>query len=393
MQSVRPADKRSSNLELLRIMMMILIVAHHYAHHGGFRFPDEIISLNRLWIQLITIGGKLGVDVFVLISGYFLIHSTGHKTARTVRIWFRLLTYSLIPFCLLAAFGQIRFTPERLIHSLLPISYDCWWFASAYFVLYLFIPFINRFLHSMNKKEYQRYLLVLLTIWCVIPTLLHVEMQRNNLLWFFCLYSMIGYYRLHHHAARHRGSTCILLAAAILLAVYASAIVLDLIGRNHPFAAEHALFFYDYYSIPIVIAALLLVIGFSRIRMKQSRLINTVSAAMFGVYLIHDNPYIRKLLWDKIFRNASFAESRMLIPHSIAAVLVTFAACTAIELIRIRVLEKPCERLYLFIAGKADRLADRILSYGRLNGGQTPEARTEEPEDTHWEGQTNEHQD
>ena len=386
MQQARTADKRDSNLELLRIIMMILIVAHHFALHGGFDYPTDTVSLNRLWIQFIQVGGKLGVNVFVLISGYFLIHSTEHRTVRTVRLWFRLLTYSLIPFCLLAAFGQVRFTTERLIHSLLPVAYDCWWFASAYLILYIFTPFINRFLHSMSKKEYRRYLLILMTVWCVIPTFLHVEMQRNNLLWFFCLYSVIGYYRLHHHDVKYKGSACILLAGLIILAVLVSAAVLDVIGRSSRYAADHALFFYDYYSIPILAASLLLVIGFSRISMKRSRVINTISAATFGVYLIHDNPYVRKLLWEKIFRNASYADSSLLIPYSIGAVLAVFAACTAIELIRIHALEKPCRGIFSFIADRIDGLAGKILSIKPLSSGTEPGVESRE-------GDTDEHKD
>ena len=163
MRDARPADKRESNLELLRIIMMVLIVAHHFAYHGGFEYPWQTVSLNRLWIQLMMIGGKLGVDVFVLISGYFLINAERLKTVRPVRMWFQLLTYSLVPFCLLAATGQVRFTAERLLHSLLPIAYDGWWFASAYFSLYLFAPFIDRFLRAMDRNEYRRFLLILMT--------------------------------------------------------------------------------------------------------------------------------------------------------------------------------------------------------------------------------------
>ena len=391
MRRAGAADKRDSNLEILRIIMMILIVAHHFALHGGFSYPDTEISLNRLWIQLMTIGGKLGADVFVLISGYFLINSERRKTVRTVRLWFRMLTYSLIPFCLLAAFGQAKFTTERLLHSLLPLSYDCWWFASAYLVLYIFIPFINRFLRAMDRKEYRRFLLVLLTVWCVIPTFLHVEMQRNNLLWFFCLYAMIGYYRLHHRTAKRKGSACILLAALILALTYATVIALDLIGRHSAYAAKHALFFYDYYSIPIVAASLLLVIGFSRIRVKQSRLINTVSAATFGVYLIHDNPYVRKWLWGTVFRNASHADSGTLIPYSAGAVLAVFAVCTAIELVRIHVLEKPCAGLYARIAERIDSLAEKILS-SKKTGGE-PDGEAAAPEEENREEETNEHKD
>ena len=386
MQHVRTTDKRDSNLELLRIIMMILIVAHHFAHHGGFSFSSDTVSLNRLWIQFITIGGKLGVDVFVLISGYFLIGSAGYRTVRSVRMWFQLLTYSLVPFCVLALLKQVSFTSGRLIQSMLPVSYDCWWFASAYFILYILTPFLNRFLHAMSKTEYRKYLLALTILWCVIPTLLHVEMQRNNLLWFVCLYSAIGYYRLHHHSAGRKGSTCIILAIVILLLTYTSVIVLDLIGRNSSFVADHAMFLYGYDSIPIVIAALLLVIGFSRINLKHSGFINTVSAATFGVYLIHDNPYIRSLLWEKLFGNASHADSRLLIPYSMLVILAVFIACTAIELVRIHTVEKHCGRFYASVAGRIDRMVDRVLSSRKSGGSASSDA-------AHEEGDTNEHQD
>ena len=51
---------RQSNIELLRIVAMVLIVAHHFAVHGGFDFPLANITVNRLWIQFIQIGGKIG---------------------------------------------------------------------------------------------------------------------------------------------------------------------------------------------------------------------------------------------------------------------------------------------------------------------------------------------
>ena len=65
--------KRQSNIELLRIVAMLLIIAHHFSLHGGFVFSTASITVNRLWIQFIQIGGEIGINVFVLISGYFLI--------------------------------------------------------------------------------------------------------------------------------------------------------------------------------------------------------------------------------------------------------------------------------------------------------------------------------
>lgn len=65
--------QRNSNIELLRIVAMLMIVAHHFSVHGGFSFDPSRISVNLIWIQFLQLGGKVGVDIFILISGYYLV--------------------------------------------------------------------------------------------------------------------------------------------------------------------------------------------------------------------------------------------------------------------------------------------------------------------------------
>lgn len=48
-------EERQSNFELLRIISMILIVAHHYAVHGGFEITEKALSLNKIWIQILSL--------------------------------------------------------------------------------------------------------------------------------------------------------------------------------------------------------------------------------------------------------------------------------------------------------------------------------------------------
>ena len=71
--SLPEKKERNSNFELLRIIAMLMIVFHHFSVHGGFNYELTDISFNRLWLYFISMGGKIGVDIFVLISGYFLI--------------------------------------------------------------------------------------------------------------------------------------------------------------------------------------------------------------------------------------------------------------------------------------------------------------------------------
>lgn len=77
---------------------MIIIIAHHFALHGNFSFPNDIVTVNRLWIQFIQIGEKIGVNVFVLISGYFLVSSKTLKVSKVIKFWLQIFTYSVVIF-------------------------------------------------------------------------------------------------------------------------------------------------------------------------------------------------------------------------------------------------------------------------------------------------------
>lgn len=65
---------RQSNLELSRILAMYLIVMHHFSVHGGVSIwsGSAPLSFNFYLDQLLSTGGKIGVNLFVLITGYFL---------------------------------------------------------------------------------------------------------------------------------------------------------------------------------------------------------------------------------------------------------------------------------------------------------------------------------
>lgn len=65
---------------------MIMIVSSHFATHGGFAFDAADLSVSRFWVGFMAMGGKLGVDIFVLISGYFLITSD-RKLPNIRRVW------------------------------------------------------------------------------------------------------------------------------------------------------------------------------------------------------------------------------------------------------------------------------------------------------------------
>lgn len=355
---------RKSNLELLRIIAMIMIVAHHFSVHGDFSFSYDTITFNRLWVQFIQIGGKIGVDIFVIISGYFLISSQSLKTNKVIKLWLQLFTYSILIFSIFTAFGLNPFSVSELIKNCLPVTFSQWWFASSYFVLYLIYPYINKLLNRLSKKEYQR-LLVLLTIcWCIIPTFTTQSFQSNNLLWFIYLYSLAGYIRIFgvNNKSKLSSAVCISLSVIIIILTFLSAVLFDVMGMKYQFFAKNATVFYEQRTLPILLSSLLLFIGFLKMNMGYKRFINLIASATFGVYLIHDNYFVRSFIWEKAFKNSSYSESNILILYSLFVIAIVFAVCTIIELLRIYVLEKNYMGLVNSFAEVIDKQKEKFLS-------------------------------
>ena len=69
---------RSSNIELFRILSMLMIVAHHYVVNSGLMNCIDAQSTLRFqdyFLLLFGWGGKTGINCFVLITGYFMCTS------------------------------------------------------------------------------------------------------------------------------------------------------------------------------------------------------------------------------------------------------------------------------------------------------------------------------
>jgi hypothetical protein len=62
------------------------------------------------------------------------------------------------------------------------------------------------------------------------------------------------------------------------------------------------------------------------------------------VYLIHDNPVVRELLWKNWLHWGVYFTSGSFIPRLVISVLLVYAVCTAIEWLRQKTVAKPMEK-------------------------------------------------
>jgi len=334
---------RNSSIEALRIMAIIMIIFHHFSFYGGFEWGTPSISIPRLWYNFIFMGGKIGVNLFVFISGYYLINDNGRvfRLNKIAKLVGQVLFYSLVIYMIGGMIGAQDLGVSSLIKACFPITFSRWWFVSTYFVLYLLHPFLNKLLHSMDKSMYQTFLLVLVTFWSVIPTFTSSSYEGNSLLWFATLYSISGYIRLYGLNNKFSTMHYFIFWLICSFLSYISSVVFTILGTKWEFFASHTTYFFGESKITTLLISLNLFMIFATLKMNYHKWINTFASASFGVYLIHDNSLIRNFLWTELFKNAHYQESLLLIPYSIMVVAIVYLVCSFIDLFRQHMIEKP----------------------------------------------------
>ena len=98
---------RNSNIELLRIVSMLMIVILHFLMHGQILKWSAFGSKEYAIYWMIEAFVFVSVNAFVLISGYFLCLSE-FKVSRPMEIWSQELFYSIVcTICCMAIGGGI----------------------------------------------------------------------------------------------------------------------------------------------------------------------------------------------------------------------------------------------------------------------------------------------
>ncbi len=334
---------RYHNIELLRILSMLLIVMHHYSVHGGFVLDPNVISINKVIVQFLSSGGKIGVNCFVLITGYFMVKST-FKFDKLLKLLFTVFTYSAPIYIIALSTGFIDFNIKQAMKSFFPILFNHYWFATNYVLLYIFSSYINSFLNTIGHRKHLYLILLLTTIWSLLPTIVLAKLSFSLIGWFITLYIIGSYIRLYPNNLFDSIRVNKLLFLSSFIFILLSILLFDFLGLSIPPLAERATFFIAMNKFPLLLCSITLFLWFKNMTINSNKYINIIASSMFGVYLIHDNNVVRPLLWIDIFKNKSFFYSDYLIIHATISILLVFLCCIILDQIKKHLLEIPLSR-------------------------------------------------
>ena len=365
------AKERQSNIELLRVLAALGVIILHYNNPSfgkGFENAAQF-SINQFVLILMEAMTICAVNIFVIITGYFMVNAKRADILKPVSLLFQQVFFAVVFFAVYYIYNKGNYPKEKLVQFVAPLS----WFVLVYATLYILSPFLNRFWHSIDYKAKKTLLLVFFVLFSICPII--AEIPQFILNWkiqglsFIGLegdqsgYTIIQFVFMYFlgcmirgvsedngetadffHKINRTGTAAIayiLSTAAIVLVTY-----LEMLASEGMSPIDSS--FLDYNNPFVIMQAVSLLVIFKNIKMKNNRFINSVSASAFTVYILH----------IRFFRllnvGGYFPENPLVL---VGNVLVIAAA--------IYILSDICHGIYMFIMKPVRKLVDSKWKKGR----------------------------
>ena len=299
--------KRIANIDFIRIIGMIAIVICHILYHG--KALEKYKQYSQL--ELLNISCMWHVCSFGLISG--LVGVNSHKFSNLLYLWIMVVFYS---FLFHFIFNNLVTSVVKisLISNIFPVINYKYWYFTAYFGCYPFLPFVNTGILSLSQIQVKKSIYFILGIF-IIWSYYHIDVfQQNNgrsplsLLMFY----IFGSYIYKYIFFRKNAKNIRILIIIILFLIY---IIITYfcyhISIKNSFNESHAkfknIFRPSINSLTMILQACSITICVGQIKFNNtiSKIITFIGPLTFDVYLIHENFYINYYFIQKSFIDSS----------------------------------------------------------------------------------------
>lgn len=338
---------RNSNFELMRIISMFAIILSHILGHGKMvvNSTNETITIFLQFLQYFVL---FHVNSFVLVSGYFQSKST-FKLSKFLELIFQVIFYSLLIVIVFTKLGIITDADLPLfVKNMLFTSVNNYWFIKMYVVVYLLSDIINKFINSLDKKTYENTLIVLFIIFSIGAYLSGGKFIDNNGYTFYnfiFLYLIGGYIRrypikdsYHFKNMSLNGYRLFLIFIFFLMIFlnYSSEQLAYRIGEGTVISDIYYRIMANRlgYSTPFVIIQSVCYFLFFETLNIKSKFINYISSCTFGIYLFHDNSYVRNIIFKVLLIDIGPYDEYYMLIRMVIVLIWIFIAGVIIESIR-----------------------------------------------------------
>ena len=350
--------KRELGIDLFKVFAMFLVVVLHVFWHGMREMVDAWnlktampSSINDYVLFMFRAAACCCVNCFALATGYIAIKIT-YRWQRIVILWLQVVTIGLIcvlAFKLISPYTGMKISSRYFGDALKPVSCATYWYFTAYVGLFALMPMINAAIKALDVRHFKLSVLAMLGVFSLLPTIVGIDVFDSMLgfsAWWLAICYIIGAYaRLTNLPERVTAKRAWLIVAGAWLFTCIASLAM--------FKHKHV--FLNYISLNVIIMSVAWLVLFAKIRSENRFVVwlAKLSPYTFGVYLIHENPFVKGELLNR------FLWIRSLNPVlSIVSVLVISAAIflisASIDYLRARLFE------ILKVRQGVDKLAGKV---------------------------------
>ena len=328
---------REANMELLRIVAMLMVITLHCVGRGLLLSNSVISNVNLLLIQFLDSFSLTANSLFILLTGYYYIGKK-FNLRKILSLWGKTLFYCILIFTIYSILNL----KTNFLNSFFPVFSGAYWFITSYIALYFIMPFLNIAINKFSQKQCKFLIIFLVILMGVIRIIFNpADLFNSTFMHMIVIYIIGAYIKKYVKIEPNKQYFIKYVLVAIIFTVAIT--ILDVLVHIIPktldvwiIIANILSYFRNFINIILVYMAILLFMKFKTINIKSnklSKLILYISPSVFSIYIIHDNVHLRDMIWQK-FSFINLANSWLMIPYIILAILIVFTVCLAIDLIR-----------------------------------------------------------
>lgn len=272
--------KRESNIELLRIVAMLLVLLLHanYFSLGDVKLADvERFPLNSFCKAFAEQLCIICVNVFVLISGWFGIKpSLRGGLSLLFQVYFFHGLIVLFYLCIGIT------VPLRTIIIGFYFGRP-YWFIIAYFILYAISPILNAFIQIANPRTFLSVLASFFIMEFAYGWITDVAAFNGG----YTAISFVGLYLLAQFIRKY---SCRLLKIGVFVNLLFY-VLLSILPVILFFLSKHKFNMIAYSSPFVIMASLFFFLAFNKMKISN-KAINYLACSSLSIYLVHLHPLI-----------------------------------------------------------------------------------------------------
>jgi len=310
-------NNKSSNkeripyIDCVRIVGMYAIIINNILIHGG------VMNKYKKYKQL----GLMNTFCFWHVNSFALISGiVGFKTSKysnLLFLWLCALFYSNCFHLIFKIFKPIAVKDKSIFYNFFPVVFIKYWYFTEYFGMYLFLPLINNGITNINKGELKLFIASLIGVFIIWKDYITAgdpfKMASGfSVIWLLIFYitgTYFGKFKINVNGK------CKLFFCLICVIVFFGSTLLCYFlplykGKYNTLKIIikiRQIFCFRINSFSMISQSISLTLFFSQIKFNKyiGKIITFLGPLTFGVYLIHENEYVRKNIIGNLFANDS----------------------------------------------------------------------------------------